>query len=520
MRLASILLFPLLLAAFAAPAAQAATRDAAVDYAISVGDASAQVAQVEARFPVSAAGIAAGEAILYLPVWTPGYYVREDYRKDVAALRAFDGSGRELAVEDAGANRWRVDGVGEGELVVRYALSATGRSVSRNEITGRYAVFNGSATYIAAKGSERLAQRVALSLPEGWSSATGLAAAGPGAPHRYVADGYEELVDSPIMAGDLQVLEFESRGTPHYLVYNRGAVDVDDRRAVADLKAMADQTRAFWGAEPWRKYVFLVAFRESGGGLEHRHSTFVNVNPARFATPKGYRAFVSLLAHEYQHAFNVKRLRPLELGPFDYEGTPTVSTLWIAEGLTSYYSNLMLRRSGLIDRDAYLAVLSAQVTALQNSPGRLLQSLEQSSMEVWSNSNSGVGASAGTVSYYIKGEVAGFLLDAHVRKASGGRHSLDDAMRAAYAKYSGDVGFRPEQFAAVVAGVAGTPVDDWFASVVGSAGELDYAEALDWYGLRLDQVEGDDGKVQWKISVSDSADADQRRRLADWIGPA
>src|SRR5690606_24115989 len=290
-----------------------------VRYAISIEDTASRTATVEASFPPSRSADAA--TILYLPVWTPGYYVREQYKDDVLDLQAFDGAGRELAVEDAGPNRWRIADSGDG-LVVRYTLAATGHSVSTNTVEGGYAVFNGSATYVTAKGNETLPREVSLSLPQGWRSASGLHETGEPGAHRYLASDYAELVDSPVMAGDLQVLEFESAGTPHYVVYNRGAAEVHDARMVAALRTMADETRRFWEAPPWRKYVFIIAFRDARGGLEHAHSTFVNVEPKRFATPAGYRAFVSLMAHEYQHAFNVKRLRPMELGPFDYEATP------------------------------------------------------------------------------------------------------------------------------------------------------------------------------------------------------
>ena len=497
--------------AFAATAATAATATDAVHYAISINDAGHQQAQVEASFPVAGA-----DTVLYLPTWTPGYYVREDYKANVVDLQARDGNGRVLAVRDPGGNRWQVDTSGATRLVVRYVLSATGRSVSLNEVTAHYAVFNGSATYIAAKGTESLPQHVSLSLPDGWTSASGMVAAGD-AGHDYTATDYAELLDSPILAGELDVVEFESAGTPHVFAYNRGAAKVDTARIAADLKAMTDETRAFWAERPWPKYVFLVAFREAPGGLEHKFSTFVNIDPARFATPAGYRAFVALLAHEYQHAFNVKRLRPRELGPFDYESTPAVPTLWISEGLTSYYSNLMLRRSGLVDTDAYLAGLSRQITALQNAPGRLRQSLEQSSLEVWSNSLSGIGASDQTVSYYTKGEVAGFLLDAHIRRATDGRASLDDVMKQAYEKYSGDTGFAPGDFAAIAEGVAGHAMQDWFSAVVGSPGEVDYAEALDWYGLVLDRKVSTDGGESWSLVVAPDASAAQDARLREWL---
>lgn len=506
--LLSLLAFPAM--ALGSPAD---TRVDPVSYQLAVVDPASREVQVEVAFPA-----AGGEAILYLPVWTPGYYVKEDFKRDVVSIDARDRRGRELAVSDEGGNRWRVQAPGCDEVLVRYVLRADKRSVSTNELADDYLVLNGSATYVTAVGSEALPQEVALSLPRGWKIATGLA--GTGVPGRYAARDYAELVDSPIMAGELEILHFESARTPHSIAYNRGVVEIDKEKIVADLKRMVDATRAFWNEAPWRQYAFLLAFRKAGGGLEHMHSTFVNIDPERFATPRGYAAFVSLLAHEYQHAFNVKRLRPIELGPFDYENPPTLSSLWIPEGLTSYYSNLMLVHSGLIDEDAYLAVLSRQITALQNAPGRLKQSLEESSRGVWSNSLSGVGASAETVSYYVKGEIAGFLLDARIREATNGARGLDDAMRLAYARYSQETGFRPEDFRTVVEEIAGQPMDAWFASVVASATELDYGQALDWYGLQLDVSEsgGDQGQA-WTLSHSDRATGVQRQRFREWLSP-
>lgn len=503
-------LWPVVLLTIASsPSALAAGPDKVVRYRVSIPDPAAQAVEVEASFPVSHA-----RETLYIPVWTPGYYVKEDYKKNVVRIDARDDKGRALAVSDAGANRWTVEAAGAREIIVRYGLIANERSVSRNEVTPTYAVLNGSATYITLKGDEHLAQAVTLDLPKGWLSATGMEKVG----ESFAAADYEELVDSPIMAGDLAVLEFTSRGTPHQVVYNRGAVDVNDARVVSDLKTMVDETRGFWKAKPWPHYSFLIAFRtKTGGGLEHSYSTFVNVNPERFATPAGYDAFVGLLAHEYQHAFNVKRLRPRELGPFDYEAAPAVSTLWISEGLTSYFSNLMLRRSGLVDDDRYLAGLSRQITALQTSPGRLKQSVEQSSLGVWSNSLSGTSASDSTVSYYIKGEVAGFLLDAHVRRLTNGKASLDDVMRAAFARYGGKTGFKPEEFEAVAEQVVGQSLKPWFDSVIAAPGEVDYAEALNWYGLVLTERQGEKGR-SFALSLKPDATPEQVMRRKAWLG--
>ena len=224
---------------------------------------------------------------------------------------------------------------------------------------------------------------------------------------------------------------------------------------------------------------------------------------------------LGLQAHEYVHLFNVKRLRPVELGPFDFETAPTTGSLWMAEGVTSYYSGLLLTRAGLQTPETYLVSLSSLIGGLQTSPGRRLQSVEQSSLEVWTNSLSGVNAGPGTVSYYNKGQVLGLLLDARIRRATGGRRSLDDAMRLAYRRYSGERGFSPGQLRQTFETVAGVSLADWFRSAVSSTDELDYTELLDWFGLRF--VSGTGPAGAWTLERRPDQTTAQRARFDAWI---
>ena len=173
------------------------------------------------------------------------------------------------------------------------------------------------------------------------------------------------------------------------------------------------------------------------------------------------------MSHEYFHAFNVKRLRPVELGPFDYEHPPRTSSLWIAEGFTSYYGELIVVRAGLGTTDDFLGAVSSHIEQLQNSPGRLVQSLEQSSLDVWSSGTSGVGRNRDkTVNYYVKGPIVGFLLDARIQLATAGKKSLDDVMRQAYKRYGGERGFTPDQFRQTAQEVAGVDLKEWFRKTI------------------------------------------------------
>jgi predicted metalloprotease with PDZ domain len=270
-----------------------------------------------------------------------------------------------------------------------------------------------------------------------------------------------------------------------------------------------------WGGLPFDHYVFILNFRPGGGGLEHLTSTLITSGADGMKSEGRYRGWLSLVSHEYFHTFNVKRLRPIELGPFDYENPPRTPSLWISEGLTSYYGDLILCRAGLASPAAFLQSLSSHISQLQNSPGRLEQSLAQASMEVWTNSRSGVQTKDNTVSYYIKGPVVGFLLDARVRAATDGKRSLDDVMRLAYKRYSGERGFKPEEFIAASEEIAGTDLTGWFQSSISSPGELDYTGALDYFGLQLTKSEGE--RSAWKLEPQDEATEQQKQRLNDWL---
>jgi predicted metalloprotease with PDZ domain len=205
----------------------------------------------------------------------------------------------------------------------------------------------------------------------------------------------------------------------------------------------------------------------------------------------------------------------VELGPFDYEKPPRTTGLWVAEGLTSYYGDLLVCRAGLGDSNAYLARLSGDIGRLQKTPGRLVQTLEQASADVWTSSMSGVGGGAKTVSYYVKGPVVGFLLDAKIRRATNGAKSLDDVMRLAYRRYGGEKGFTAEQFRQAAEEVAGVELKESFRKWLATTDELDYTEALEWFGLRFAPGEG--GQTTWRLEARADATAAQRGRLRAWL---
>jgi predicted metalloprotease with PDZ domain len=490
-----------------AGAAKAQPREP-IRYTFRVIDAAKHIAEVDARFPLSGQS----SLDLMMPVWTPGFYRVEDYAARVQSLVARTPEGVTLDVTKPRPNRWQITTNGSTAVVVTYRLLCQGRSVTTTWVDAGLGVINGAATFITTADRTPRPHEVLIDLPATWpASISGLEPAPGGQPNHYRAADFDTLVDSPIVAGTIDTRQFVVDGSTHVIADAGDYPDWDGGQAAKELEKMVRETRRFWGFLPFKRYVFLNVFRQGGGGLEHANSTLLTSSPKSTKPTQGWLSFV---AHEYLHAFNVKRLRPIELGPFDYETPPVTTSLWLSEGATTYVANLVLSRAGLMTHEDYLGSMSSAISDLQKSPGRLVQSLEQSSAEVWTNSNSGVAASKGTVSYYGKGNVVAFLLDAHIRRLTDGSKSFDDAMRLAYQRYGGDRGFTADELRATFEEVAGRNLKPWFARAIGAPGELDYGEMLGWYGLRFAGGPGTTGDHSWSLEVRPRATAAQRKHLA------
>jgi predicted metalloprotease with PDZ domain len=486
-----------------------------ITYVVRFPAPDAHVAEVEAIYPTG--GRASIE--LMMPVWSPGFYRVEDYASQVQELSAQTPDREPLAVEKPRKNHWKIQTDGARRVVVSYKLRCESRSVTTNWVGDDMAVLNGAATFLTLVEDGKRPHDVRLELPAKWErSISGLDAAPDDRADHYRAADFDTLIDSPIVAGNPEVHEFDVDGSKHVVVNAGDFAGWDGKKAAADLEALVREHRRMWGFLPFRRYVFQCVFRRGGGGLEHRNSTLLTAGAGAMRTPGSYLSWLDFVSHEYFHAFNVKRLRPVELGPFDYENGPRTTGLWVAEGITSYYDGLLTSRSGLATPRDFLARLSGNIDRLQKSPGRLVQTLEQASLDVWTSSFSGVGGNDKTISYYVKGPVVAFLLDAKLRQASEGAKSLDDVMRLAYERYSGEKGFTADQFRQTAEEVAGVDLKAWFTKAITSTEELDYAEALDWFGLRF--APGDGDAKTWRLEVREDATAAQRERLQAWLGPA
>jgi predicted metalloprotease with PDZ domain len=453
-----------------------------VRYTVAFTSPATHVVEVEASIP--AAGRPAVE--LDMPVWTPGSYLVREYARNVDGLTA-EAGGSPAPVTKVAKNRWRIATSGAPEVTVRYRLYGAEMSVRNNYIDPDFALLNGAATFLRLLDDDaRRPYEVTLRLPESWhTSVTPMPAAPGGMPHRYLAADFDTLVDSPIVAGNPVIHEFTVRGVPHLIVDVGGGAIWDGARTIEDVRRIVETAAAFWGVIPYDRYVFFNLLTGSDGGLEHKNACTLMTSRWKIRTRRGYVDWLTLVSHEFFHAWNVKRLRPVELGPFDYDRENPTRMLWVAEGLTSYYGDLLARRAGVITEEEYFRELGSLVTELQATPGRLSMPVEQASYDAWiryyrpDENSPNV-----SVSYYTKGALIGLLLDVEIRRASGGARSLDDVMRAAWSTYSGARGYTPEDFRAVVSSVAGADLSAWLHRALDTTDELDFG-TLPWLGIRL-----------------------------------
>jgi predicted metalloprotease with PDZ domain len=443
-----------------------------------------QTHYVEVRAEVPTSGHDTVE--LMMAVWTPGSYLVREFARHVEDVIAEAPGGARLAVEKSAKNRWRITTGGAAAVTVQYRVYGREMSVRTNWIEHGFAFLNGAPTFLTLADRTPRPHDVTIVPARGWTRSVTRLPKGAGSEHRYCAPDYDTLVDSPILLGNPAVHEFTVDGKVHHLVSEGDAAFFDGARAAKDLEAIVAEHGRFWGSLPYGAYAFINLITEAGGGLEHASSSVLMTNRWATRTRKTYLDWLELASHELFHAWNVKRLRPIELGPFDYERENVTPSLWVVEGITDYYGDLLVHRAGASTREEYLDSLSDKIEELQTMPGRFVRPVTLASVDAWIKFYRPDENSPNTaISYYSKGAVIAFLLDAKIRRATGGARGLDEAMRAAYQRYSGARGFTPEQFRALVEEVAGADLGAFWRSAIESTDELDYAEALEVFGLRF-----------------------------------
>jgi len=448
------------------------------------------------------------ETTLMMPTWTPGSYLVREYAKHIDRISAENQDGS-LPIVKTKKNRWVVKTPDAKPFTVTYRLFCKEVSVRTNYLDNAYGVLTGAATFITIPEQMEYAHEIKLSLPEAWTgSASSMRTVGDDSNH-YMAEHYDEVVDSPIVAGLVEVFPFEVAGVPHFLVNVNDEGNWDGEKAARDLTKLVQAHHEMWGTVPYDRYYFLNVINNSGGGLEHDHSCLMMSGQRSGRGGGGYQRWLGLCSHEFFHTWNIRRLRPASLVKYDYEAEAYTPSLWVAEGVTSYYEDVLLVRAGITEPQALVNSLSGMIRGVQNREGRKVQSLRDSSHDAWIKFYRPEENSRDTqVSYYNKGAVAAFFLDVEIRKASNGKKSLDDALRLMYEKYANGVGYTPQDFRKICSDMAGTDLNPWFESSIDSTDELEFQNVADYLGMRLGPL------------MPYNADPDEapKPELRPWIG--
>jgi predicted metalloprotease with PDZ domain len=459
-----------------------------IAFTVSMSQPWTHLLEVEMRVAIPANLNVPNDTDLLMPVWTPGSYLVREFGRHVQDLAA-DANGSALEWTKTNKNTWRVKTNGARQWRVTYRVYANELSVRTSELNSDHAFWNNAALLMYPDGRLNSPSTLRVVPHAEWRVATGLPAV-DGQANTFRADNFDILYDSPFEVSNFKQIDFQVRGVPHRIVID-GEGNYDPERMRRDVQKIVEAETSMFGEIPYHDYTFILHLRaNTGGGLEHLNSTALGFKRFDFSTEKGWRSFHGLVAHEFFHLWNVKRIRPDALGPFDYTKENYTRELWVAEGITEYYAHLMVRRARLSTDEVYLDHLAQQIQAFQETPGRKIMSAEESSFDSWIKfyrpDENYVNSQ---ISYYDKGELLGLLLDLDIRRRTNNAKSLDDVMRYLYTEFfKKGRNYGPEEFQKTCELIAGTNLDPFFARYVRGRDELPYNDFFAASGLRLDQA--------------------------------
>jgi predicted metalloprotease with PDZ domain len=463
-----------------------------IHYTIRMDEPETHYFRVAMRIEGLAGTAPEGRVTLAMPVWTPGSYLVREFARNVLELEASDGSGAALRAEKDDKDSWVVSTGGAEAIEVGYRVYAFRHDTNQSYLDGDHAVVNGASVFLYLQGHQDHPLTLEVVPHEGWKViSTGLEtkAGGVDGSRTFSAPSYDILVDSPIEVGNQSVHSFAVRGVTHEVsIFARKRVD--EERLVSDIERIVEHSIPVFDDVPYSRYVFLVDYTDHGsGGLEHLNSTHCITSYYQMDPPGEYRKMLSLFSHEFFHAWNVKRMRPMALGPFDYSRENYTRSLWIAEGITSYYDNHILRRAGIFSVPEFFDAFCDEVNLIRSLPSSRWQTPEESSFDTWirfyreDENTPNVNAS-----YYRQGAVLGTLLDLEIRRATGSASTLDDAMRKVYRETYKEKGrgYTDEEFERACSAVSLGETDEIFAKHVRGREEVDFQRYLGYAGLALE----------------------------------
>ncbi|WP_339867702.1 M61 family metallopeptidase [Pseudohongiella nitratireducens] len=476
-------------------------------YQVDLSERNMQQVTIEARFTE-----VTGDTLnFHLPVWRSGLYLVLDFVGTVSGLEVSDENGESLAFEQTAKSSWRVSrpDAGSGDVVVRYRVYADSLTDRTRHVNADHAFLNPAAVFVYADQFRDLPVDLTLDLPEGWQAASGMEQPDPG---HFVAPHYDRLVDSPIEAGTFDLVSFEAAGMNIDFLID-GIWDGDEERLIEDMSALVTATaEVFADANrglPTDYYLFILHSGDGlGGGTEYYNSTVVHTDPRAFWDDDRWQGFLGLMAHEFFHTWNVKRFRPASIDRYDYQNINYTELLWVAEGLTSYYDQLLPVRAGLIPVGEYREQLAGAISSVVDAPGYSQDTLARASLEAWTKGyHRGADRAADkrnrTISFYSQGGLLGLVLDMEIRGTSNGDRSLDTVMTSLYDDFPlGSGGFTYADFRERLAAAGDDALAEQLDGWVYDTQPLPLADALQSVGWVLDREDTSENPVQVSLDVS------------------
>lgn len=454
-----------------------------IDFEVSFIEPQAHYAEVE----MNISGLAKDYVDVKMPVWTPGSYLIREFAKSVEGFSA-TANNKTVKFEKQNKNTWRVYSGKASAIKIHYRVYGFEVSVRTSLIDDSHAFLSSTGIFMYPDGLLKLPSTVKIIPFKGWTKvSTGLEPV-PGQAFTYRASDFDILFDSPIEVGNQDVFEFMAAGVKHEVAMYGGG-NYDQNRLKIDMAKIVEQATAIYGENPNKHYTFIVHnLNAGGGGLEHLNSTVLGASRNAYATERGYNGFLELVAHEYHHLWNVKRLRPIALGPFDYDRENYTTNLWVAEGFTSYFENKIMLRAGFKTEDEVLQSLVSEIGKVYNIPGSKVQTVAEASFDAWiksyrPNENSG----NTSISYYTKGAVIGTLMDLEIAHATKGAKTLDDVMRSMYTEYYKKLGrgYTDAEFKAMVEKISGTSFTNFWSKYINGTDAIDYHKYFGYAGITV-----------------------------------
>lgn len=454
-----------------------------IHYTLSMSEPHTHLFEVEMRLDGSGA-----KETVALPVWTPGSYLVREYAKNVQDVSAHSEDGSRLEIKKIDKNHWEIKGKRGKDIIVSYKVYAFEHSVRTSYLNSEHALVVPASVLMYWQKNQQRTHKLHIEIPDTWSTiTTALEPFNKPGNVDFTARDYDELVDSPLEIGNQHVIEFEVLGKPHVIgLY--GASNYDDSTLVSDFSKIMEAEAKIFGGLPYEHYTYILHAEEGRGGLEHANSSVNFISRWSFNDEKRYKSLLALIAHEFFHTWNVKRIVPEGVANFDYDQENYLDELWMAEGFTSYYDELILQRIGHVDQDAYLEVLKDEINTLESRPGRFHQSVAEASYDAWikyyrSNEHS----KNSTISYYNKGHLIGLLLDIKIIAATNGNAGLDDVMLKLYRDFAlKDKGYTSDNVRQVCEKISGLNLSSFFNNYVFGVEPLPYDEVFDLAGLKMD----------------------------------